>query len=426
MSKFVLPLLCFVAWALLEAAPGAVDFNREVRPILSDKCFACHGPDKSERKAKLRLDTREGALKDGGGGCLGDLEESELVYRIVTEDEDDLMPPEKSHKKLSAEEVATFTSDGLRKVRSTRGSGFMRSRSGMQGANTIDGFLGAELKRQGLVPSKGADRVTLIRRLSFDLTGLPPTPEEVEEYVGDRSEGAYGELVDRLLGSPAFGERMAAKWLDLVRYADTVGFHGDQNVSQSPFRDYVIAAFNSSMPFDRFTQEQLAGDLLPNPTIEQKVASGYNRLNMTTEEGGAQPKEYLAKYVGDRVRNTSVVWLGATMGCAECHDHKYDPYTMKDFYSFGAFFADLEEVGEIRGAFAAAGDRGADGGGRDEARNARGGSRSDRGGVEKRYAGDCGGAGGLAQAGGGMNWRGGSSGAVEDDYFYRRSRVGGE
>ena len=180
---------------------------------------------------------------------------------------------------------------------------------------------------------------------SFDLTGLPPTTEEVDAFVNDSSPDAYEKLVDRLLASPRFGERMAIYWLDLVRYADTVGYHGDQNISQSPFRDYVIQAFNNNMPYDRFVREQLAGDLLPNATLDQQVASGYNRLNQTTEEGGSQAKEYLAIYFADRVRNVSQTFMGATMGCAQCHDHKFDPFTMRDFYSLGAFFADMEERG---------------------------------------------------------------------------------
>ena len=192
-------------------------------------------------------------------------------------------------------------------------------------------------------PSPEADRVTLIRRLCFDLTGLPPTPEQVDAFVGDPSPDAYEALVDRLLASPHYGERMAAYWLDLVRFADTTGYHGDNHRNVTLYRDYVIRAFNDDMPFDRFTVEQLAGDLLPGATDAQKVASGYNMLLMTTQEGGAQAKEYLAKYSADRVRNASTVWMGATLGCAECHDHKYDPFTTRDFYRFAAFFADLKE-----------------------------------------------------------------------------------
>jgi hypothetical protein len=209
--------------------------------------------------------------------------------------------------------------------------------------NPIDAFIAAGHEEQGLTPAPEADRVTLIRRLSFDLTGLPPTPEEVDAFVKDDRPDAYEKLVDRLLASPHYGERMAAYWLDLVRYADTGGYHSDNHRDVWLYRDYVIDAFNRNEPFDRFTAEQLAGDLLPNPTRETRIASGYNRLLQTTEEGGAQPKEYTAKYAADRVRNASVVWLASTMGCAECHSHKFDPFTNRDFYSFEAFFADVGE-----------------------------------------------------------------------------------
>jgi hypothetical protein len=184
----------------------------------------------------------------------------------------------------------------------------------------------------------------LLRRLSYDLTGLPPTAEEVDAFISDKADDAYDKVVTRLLASPHYGERMSLFWLDLVRYADTIGYHSDNHQDITPYRDYVLDAFNSNKHFDTFTREQLAGDLLPNSTYQQKVASGYNRLNMVTQEGGAQAKEYLAKYSGDRVRNASVVWLGATLGCAECHDHKFDPYQQKDFYRFAAFFADIQEV----------------------------------------------------------------------------------
>jgi hypothetical protein len=319
------------------ALPATIDFNRDVRPILSDKCFFCHGPDKEERKAKLRLDQRASAMK-----VL-----DEIVPRLEETDPEEIMPPPESHKTLSAAEIAIL------KRWVAAGAPYAGQwiyekpvRDANLGPNAIDHFVQARLKQSDLKAAPEAGRVALLRRVSFDLTGLPPTRAEVEAFLADTSEGAYGRVVARLLSSQAFGERMASKWLDLVRYADTVGFHGDQNVSQSPYRDYVIDAFNDNMPYDQFTREQLAGDLLPNATLWQKVASGYNRLNMTTEEGGAQAKEYLAKYAGDRVRNVSGVWMGATLGCAECHDHKYDPYTSKDFYAFAAFFAGLQEVGK--------------------------------------------------------------------------------
>ncbi len=210
--------------------------------------------------------------------------------------------------------------------------------------NPIDAFISAKLLENGLQMSSPADRVTLIRRVSFDLTGLPPTPEEVDSFVNDNSNDAWEKLVDRLLGSDEHGERMATYWLDLVRYADTVGYHGDQDHAISPYRDWVIDAFIENMPFDRFTAEQLAGDLVEGSGIDQKIASGYNRLLQTTHEGGLQPREYLAIYAADRIRNLSEVWMGGTMGCCQCHNHKFDPYTIEDFYSMGAFFADLDEA----------------------------------------------------------------------------------
>ncbi|MCG8583296.1 MAG: DUF1549 and DUF1553 domain-containing protein, partial [Pirellulales bacterium] len=218
--------------------------------------------------------------------------------------------------------------------------------------NFIDAWILSRLESEGLKPSPEADRVTLIRRLTFDLTGLPPKPEEVESFVNDKSPDAYEKVVDRLLASPYFGERMAAYWLDLVRYADTVGYHGDQDHNASPYRDWVIDAYNRNMPYDEFTAAQLAGDLIAasNPDLSDdevtdlKIASCYNRLLQTSHEGGVQPKEYLAIYQADRIRNASNVWMGATVGCAQCHDHKYDPFTAKDFYTFGAFFADLDEA----------------------------------------------------------------------------------
>ncbi len=207
----------------------------------------------------------------------------------------------------------------------------------------LDTFILAEIEKQGLSPSAEAEPNELLRRVSLDLVGLPPTPEEIHAFRADKAEGAYERVVDRLLASPRFGERMAMSWLDLVRYADSVGYHSDNSRVVWRYRDYVIDAFNRNLPFDRFTAEQLAGDLLPSPTSEQKIASGYNRLLQTTEEGGAQPQEYRAIYLADRVRNASTVWLGATLGCAQCHDHKFDPYLARDFYSFGAFFADVKE-----------------------------------------------------------------------------------
>jgi hypothetical protein len=328
-----------------ESAEPKVSFSRQVKPILAAKCFACHGPDEKERKAELRLDVRDAAvpsvIKPGDG------EHSEVLVRMVTDDLDLRMPPADSKK-------PAVTADEAKLIRRwiDEGAEYDAHWSYVKPArpavpevkakdwpfNAIDRFVLAKLEAKGLAPSAEVDARTLARRLSFDVLGLPSTLTDVDEVTSK-----YEALVDRLLESPHFGERMAQYWLDVVRYADTGGYHSDNHRDVWAYRDYVIKAFNENRPFDQFTIEQLAGDLLPEATDEQRVASGFNRLLQTTEEGGAQPKEYAAKYAADRVRNTSVIWLAATMGCAECHSHKYDPFTHKDFYSFAAFFADILE-----------------------------------------------------------------------------------
>ncbi len=337
-----------------------LEFDRDIRPILSDKCYACHGPDPAVRQANLRLDTKDGAFSDPSGYPIivpGKPEESELVRRITHEDLDTRMPPQSSNRQPTQEQIDTliqWIAEGAEweehwaynpptKVEPP----VVKDAAWVQ--NPIDQFILGKLESDGLEPSSEANRRTLIRRLHFDLTGLLPKPGEADQFVRDDSPEAYEKLINRLLSTPQFGERMAIYWLDLVRYADTSGYHSDENVSVWPYRDYVIKAFNDNMPFDQFTIENLAGDLLSNPSPEQKVASGYNRLNQTTAEGGAQAKEYLAIYAADRVRTTASVWLGATLGCAQCHDHKFDPYTAKDFYSFAAFFSDIEGPGVYRG-----------------------------------------------------------------------------
>jgi len=336
------------------AGAGEVRFNRDIRPILSDKCFKCHGPDANHRKADLRLDTLEGALADLGDYAAvvpGAPGKSELIARITTGDEDDVMPPPDTGKTLSDDEKKLFR-DWI-----AQGGEYeahwayippkrppmptVSARAWPSGA--IDRFILARIESANLSPSPQADAATLARRLHFDLTGLPPSPRLAKRLASDTSPEAYARVVDELLASPRFGERLATYWLDLVRYADTVGYHGDQDHAITPYRDWVIKAFNDNLPFDQFTAEQLAGDLLPNATMNQKIASGYNRLLQTSHEGGVQKKEYLAKYSADRVRNVSNAWLGATMGCSECHDHKYDPFTQKDFYSLAAFFADVND-----------------------------------------------------------------------------------
>jgi hypothetical protein len=349
-------VLCALAVSALPASaldapvPDRIDFNRDVRPILSENCFFCHGPDKAHRKGGLRLDTADGLFTALEGkrhpAVPGKPESSEIYKRVVTDDDDDRMPDPKSGKHLSPREVAVL------KKWIEQGAEFKGHWSYIKptkptppaGDSPLDAFLLAKLAEHKLAYAKEADRATLIRRLSFDLVGLPPTQAEVDTFVNDASPDAYEKLVDRLLASPHFGERMAVWWLDLVRFADTIGYHSDNPRDITPYRDWVIGAFNRNQPFDRFTIEQLAGDLLPSPTLAQKVASGYNRLLQTTEEGGAQPKEYAAKYDADRVRNYSSVWLAGTVGCAECHDHKFDPYTAKDFYAMAAFFADVKET----------------------------------------------------------------------------------
>jgi hypothetical protein len=331
---------------------GEVDFNRDIRPILSENCYHCHGPDKSTRKAKMRLDVREAAL-DKEAFVPGNPAESELLTRVRSTDPEEQMPPPDSHKKLTASQkdlLERWIAEGAEyqphwayivPQRPAVPSG--DSQAGP--AHPVDAFIQQPLRVKGVNPSPEADPRTLLRRLTLDLIGLPPTPAEVAAFLADSAPGAYERAVDRLLASPHYGERMAVPWLDVVRYADTVGYHGDQNANVFPYRDYVIAAFNQNKPFDQFTVEQIAGDLLPNATDEQRVATCFNRLNMMTREGGAQPKEYLTKYAADRVRTVSGAWLGSTMGCAECHDHKFDPFSAKDFYAMAAFFADVKQWG---------------------------------------------------------------------------------
>jgi hypothetical protein len=334
--------------------PQTIEFNRDIRPLFSDNCFACHGPDKNQRKAELRLDQEGDLYAPRGDHRLvvpGSPEQSELYRKISHHDDGKRMPPEKFGKKLTDRQI------GLLRKWIEQGGKWQphwsritpkrpelpRVENTSWVRDEIDLFILARLEQENLQPAPEADRRTLIRRLCFDLTGLPPRPEEVDAFVADGSSDAYEKAVDRLLSSPQFGERMAMYWLDLVRYADTAGYHSDNHRDVAPYRDYVIGAFNGNLPFDRFAREQLAGDLLPNPSVDQKIASGYNRLLQTTEEGGAQAREYMAKYSADRVRNVSAVWLGSTLGCCECHDHKFDPFATKEFYSLAAFFADVKE-----------------------------------------------------------------------------------
>ena len=347
-TRAILFLSLVIVAPVVAQGEAPISFGREIRPLLSDRCFACHGPDRAHRKAGLRLDLATGAtaVRKGRQAIVpGHPERSEVMRRLTATDPGDRMPPPKSHKTVSAEEVdllKRWIREGAKYEDHWSYRPLSRVATEVRAESAeemIDHWLAARRRAVGLQANTAADRVTLIRRVSFDLHGLPPTPDEVEAFVGDSRSDAYARLVDRLLASPRYGERMAMYWLDLVRYADTVGYHGDQEHPIAPYRDYVIRAFHTNKPFDRFTVEQLAGDLLPDPTEEQRVATGYNRVLQTTHEGGAQAKEYLAIYAADRVRNFSSVWMGATLGCAQCHDHKYDPYLARDFYAMAAFFA---------------------------------------------------------------------------------------
>jgi len=341
-ARPALTLLCAAVAALPAAEP--VEFNRDIRPILSDNCFACHGHDASHRKAKLRLDVREAALAKEAF-VPGKPEASELVKRLFLTDPDEVMPPPDSHKTLTAEQkelLRRWVAEGAKYQNHWSYDAPVKPAAGAPTA-AIDALVEARLRTKGLRPVAEADRRTLARRLHLDLLGLPPTPEEVDAFVADKSPDAYARLVERLLASPHYGERMAQGWLDVVRYADTIGYHSDTPRNVWPYRDYVIRSFNQNKRFDRFTLEQVAGDLLPDADIEAKVGSGFNRLLLTTEEGGAQAKDYQQRMLNDRVRAVGAAWLGQTTGCAQCHDHKFDPFTQRDFFSLGAFFADIHE-----------------------------------------------------------------------------------
>jgi hypothetical protein len=330
-----------------------IDFDREVRPILSDNCFACHGPDENQRKAKLRFDTKEGAFAKPGVITPGDASKSKLYQRVSSKDQDMVMPPPASEHKLTEKQIETirrWIDEGARwdehwafippkrpEIPKVANAAWVR--------NPIDSFILARLGKEGLKPQPEADKTTLLRRVYLDLTGLPPTPADVDAFLADKSAGAYEKVVDKLLASPRYGERIAMVWLDLARYADTHGYHIDSHRDMWVWRDWLIRAFNENKRFDQFTIEQLAGDLLPDATQDQKIATGFNRNHMINFEGGAIPEEYLNEYVIDRVETTATTWLGLTMGCARCHTHKYDPISQKEFYQFYAFFNSVPEVG---------------------------------------------------------------------------------
>ncbi|MBM4067760.1 MAG: DUF1553 domain-containing protein [Planctomycetes bacterium] len=341
--------------ARAEGPSRKVSFNRDVRPILSDNCFLCHGPDPSQRKAKLRLDSAQGAFAERDDPVIvpGKPAESTLYQRVSRKD-GKRMPPASSGHALTAEQI-----DILRRWIEQGGKyekhwSFMapvrpevpalKDSSGCK--NAIDYFVRARLEKERMSPSPAADRATLIRRVTLDLTGLPPTPAEVDAYLADKSMDAYEKVVDRLLRSPRYGERMAGPWLDAARYADTNGYQTDGERVMWRWRDWVIDAFNDNMPFDRFTIEQIAGDMLPRPTLNQRIATGFNRNHRGNSEGGVIPEEYAVEYVVDRVDTTFTVWLGLTMGCCKCHDHKYDPLSQREFYQLFAYFNNVPERGK--------------------------------------------------------------------------------
>jgi hypothetical protein len=332
-----------------SASHEKISFNRSIRPILSENCFSCHGPDEAGRKAELRLDTHEGITGgDSPAVVAGKPEESELIARIHSTDPDEMMPPEESHKALTPKQIellSRWVEEGA--VWEDHWS-FMPVTSVKPedtGVSPIDFFVDKEFARHQLTRSGEADRATLIRRATLDLTGLPPTPEEITAFVESKEEDAYPRLLDELLSRPTYGEHRARYWLDAARYADTHGLHLDNYREIWPYRDWVIKAFNENKPFDTFTIEQLAGDLLPDATQDQQIATGFNRCNVTTSEGGAIEEEFLVRYAVDRVATTATVWMGLTAGCSQCHDHKFDPITMKDFYSLFAFFNNTTQPG---------------------------------------------------------------------------------
>ncbi|MFN7561907.1 MAG: DUF1549 domain-containing protein, partial [Prosthecobacter sp.] len=355
MFRFLLSLLLLPASLLAEK----IQFNRDVRPILSDKCFHCHGADASHRKGELRLDLREEAMKPAESGDIalvpGSPEKSQLLVRALLEqDHDDVMPPEKSGKPLTSGEKAIlkqWIAEGAEyqghwafiapvRVEPPKVTGI---------EHPVDRFIATRLEKEKLHMSPPADAATQMRRVALDLTGLPPSPSDLSD-LSDWSDKKYEAYVDRLLASQHYGERMAMQWLDYARYADSNGFQTDSSRQMWPWRDWVIKAFNDNKPFDQFTTEQIAGDLIPNARRDQIVATGFNRNHRINGEGGIIAEEWRIENIMDRVETTSATWMGLTMGCCRCHDHKYDPLSMKDFYSFFAFFNNVPESGTIQGA----------------------------------------------------------------------------
>ena len=356
LSIFSLISLLFSCLQLAGEGKQTVSFNRDIRPILSSKCFHCHGPSDKFRKAKLRLDLEESALseRDGIRAIVpGNLDESELWHRILSDDPEEMMPPPESKKPMSKEEISlfkTWIAEGAKwedhwSFSEIKQPALPEVSNPDWSRNPIDRFVLRNLDKRGLKPSPEADRRTLARRLFLDLTGLPPSPAEVKGFLDDKSPDALERLVDRLLSSDGYAERMALVWMDAARYGDTSVFHDDGPRTMWPWRDWVLNAYKNNMPFDQFTIEQLAGDLLPESTVDQKIASGFNRNHATTDEGGVIAEEFRVEYVVDRVKTTANVWMGLTMECAQCHSHMYDPISQEEYYSFYAFYNNNADPG---------------------------------------------------------------------------------
>ncbi|MFT4587945.1 MAG: hypothetical protein ACI8QF_002043 [Limisphaerales bacterium] len=351
--------LCFSLLLTVTPSLSAVDFTRDIRPILSDTCYKCHGPDSRARKADLRLDTRKGVLGESASTGLvhaGAPDRSELFRRVSTSDKDDLMPPPETGLKLSPQQVAAirqWIQDGATWPEDDRHWAFIpptrpaipQAASAGAARNPIDHFVQARLAKSGLAPAPEADQAALLRRVTFDLTGLPPTVTELTDFLSDESAHAYERAVDRLLASSRYGEHMALPWLEAARYADTDGYQNDRLRYMSVWRDWVLMALNDNMPFNRFTLEQLAGDMLPDRNFRTQVASGFNRNHRINSEGGSIPDEWIVEYVADRVETVGTVYLGLTFNCSRCHDHKYDPIQQKEFYQMFAFFNNVAEAG---------------------------------------------------------------------------------
>jgi hypothetical protein len=359
----VTPLAALILAAVLPARavePAPLEFNRDIRPILSENCYYCHGQDANHREGKLRLDEFASATRDRGGYAAitpGNPDDSELIQRLISTDEEERMPPAKSNKHISPEQIALlrrWIAEGAVYQKhwafiTPRRAPLPRVQAKTWARQPIDTFVVARLEQEGLAPSPEAKPETWLRRASLDLIGLPPSPADIDAFLADvsrRGERAYGAAVDRLLASPHFGERLAIDWLDAARYADTHGFNNDSSRTMWRWRDWVIAAFNANLPYDRFITEQLAGDLLPSPTLDQRIATGFGRNHVINSEGGIIDEEYRIEYVSDRVRTTSTAWLGLTLECAKCHDHKFDPIRQTDYYRMFAFFNNVPEFGE--------------------------------------------------------------------------------